>query len=131
MIEKTPLILLIDDNKDFLEILGDKLGAKGYPVVKAQGGEEGLRQIRKVKPNLILLDLEMPGENGFEVLMRIKKEIGGEKFRVAFLTNYGEPEEEHAAIDKKYAIDIGAVDYIKKSEDLDSVVSRVEDILAT
>src|SRR3989344_984653 len=127
MAPKAPLILLIDDNKEFLEIFGDKLGTKGYAVVKAQGGEEGLEQVTKVKPSLVLLDLEMPGENGFEVLSRIQKEIGGGKTRVVFLTNYGEPEGEHAAIDKKYAIDVGAVDYIRKSDDLDSVVSQVED----
>lgn len=131
MIQKAPLILLIDDNKEFLEIFGDKLSEKGYAVVKTQGGDKGLEQIIKVKPSLVLLDLEMPGENGFEVLSKIQKEVGGGKFRVAFLTNHGEPESEYAAIDKKYAVDVGAVDYIRKSEDLDSVVSRVEDILAT
>jgi len=131
MVPKAQLILLIDDNEDFLEIFGAKLESAGFKVVKAQGGEEGIEQARKINPDLVLLDLEMPGENGFEVLSRIQKEIGGGKLRVAFLTNYGEPEGEHAAIDKKYAIDIGAVDYIRKSEDLDSVVNQVEDILAT
>lgn len=130
MAKEAKLILLIDDNKDFLEIFGDKLSSLGFAVVKAQSGKDGVERARKVNPDLILLDLEMPGENGFEVLSRIQKELGDKKFRVAFLTNYGEPKEEHATIDKKYAIDVGAVDYIRKSDDLDAVVSQVEGVIA-
>jgi CheY-like chemotaxis protein len=131
MVENSKLILLIDDNKDFLEIFGAKLASVGYRVVTAQGGEEGISEARKASPDLILLDLEMPGENGFEVLEKIRAEVGGGKFKVAFLTNYGEENEEHAAIDKKFAIEIGAVDHIRKSDDLNAIVGQVQDVMVS
>jgi len=130
MAKKAQLILLIDDNKDFLEIFGAKLESRGFIVIRAHGGNEGVEQAGKISPDLILLDLEMPGENGDEVLARIHKELRDKKFRVFFLTNYGEPKEEHAAIDKKYAVDVGAEGYIRKSEDLDAIARQVENILA-
>lgn len=130
MAPKQWLVLLIDDNKDFLEIFGAKLESAGFSVVRAQGGDEGLEQARKVNPDLILLDVEMPGENGFEVIQRIHKETRDKKFRTVFLTNYGEPKEEHAVIDKKYAIDIGAADYIRKSDNLDEIVNQVRGVIA-
>jgi len=69
--DKEPKILLIDDNKDFLEIFGSKLENAGYKVVRALGGKEGVEKAKKNPPDLILLDLEMPEENGIEVLSRI------------------------------------------------------------
>jgi len=131
MAENSKLILLIDDNKDFLEIFGAKLASVGYHVVTAQGGEHGISEARNVSPDLILLDLDMPGQNGFEVLEKIKSESTSKKFRVAFLTNYGEQNEDSSAIDKKFAIEIGAVDHIRKSDDLNAIVSQVQDIMAS
>ena len=125
------VILLIDDNKDFLEIFGAKLNSVGYRVVTAQGGEEGIAEAKKVSPDLVLLDVEMPGENGFETLDNIRKEIPNKKLKVCFLTNYGEQKSESAAVDEKIAIDIGAVGYIRKSDNLDAIVSQVQDVIAS
>ena len=125
------VILLIDDNKDFLEIFGVKLNWVGYRVVTAQGGEEGIAEAKKASPDLVLLDVEMPGENGFETLDNIRKEIPNKKLKVCFLTNYGEQKSESAAVDEKIAIDIGAVGYIRKSDNLDAIVSQVQDVIAS
>lgn len=130
MIKKAPLILIIDDNKDFLEIFGAKLESAGYRIVKALGGDDGLLEAKKISPDLILLDVEMPKESGIKVLSRINNEFGRKSPRIVFLTNYGESENEHSIIDKKFAIDIGATDYIKKNDDLDAIVSQINDILA-
>lgn len=128
--DKKALILLIDDDKDFLEIFGSKMEGAGYRVIRALGGEEGVERAKETPPDLILLDLEMPGENGVEVLSKIRSELGGTKLRVVFLTNYGESQIEMSDIDKKFAVEIGAADYIRKSEDLDTVVDRVRELFA-
>lgn len=130
-------ILIIDDDKDFLEIFGTKLRSVGYNVTTAFGGEEGIETAKTSSPDLILLDVNMPGQNGIEVMDRIQKELGDKKLKVAFLTNYGDPlnqydnpQVESVMIDKNVAINIGAKDFIRKSEDLDAVVSRVRQLLA-
>ena len=123
--DKEPKILLIDDNKDFLEIFGSKLENAGYKVVRALGGKEGVEKAKKTPPDLILLDLEMPEENGIEVLSRIHSGLGTKRFRIVFLTNYGEPQRELSDIDKKFAVEIGAAGYIRKSDNLDAIVDEV------
>lgn len=125
------VILLIDDNKDFLEIFSAKLNSVGYRVVTAQGGKEGVAEAKNVSPDLVLLDVEMPGENGFEVLEKIKEEVPNKKLKVCFLTNYGEQKNENSAIDKKFAIDVGAIDYIRKSDNLDAIVTQVQDVMGS
>jgi signal transduction histidine kinase/DNA-binding response OmpR family regulator len=65
-------ILAIDDDPKNLELLGASLEAEGFQVLKANGGEEGIELAHKEKPDLIILDLLMPGTNGFEVLERLQ-----------------------------------------------------------
>ena len=132
MEKKAPLILLVDDEKDFLEIFATKLMAAGFEVVGAMSGEDALESLKQVKPDLILLDVQMPGLNGVDTLSKIKSDPGFKNTKVAFLTNYGEPlpVKELLENDKKFAKEIGAMDYIKKSDDLDDVVKHVKDILS-
>lgn len=122
-------ILIIDDNKDFLEIFSTKLGAEGYEVVTANSGKEGIEKAKQVKPDLILLDVEMPELNGVETLAKLKENPATASLKVAFLTNYGEPKKEMSWTDEKFAREAGAIDYIKKSEDLKNVVEEVKKIL--
>lgn len=127
-------ILIIDDDKDFLEIFGTKLSSAGYNVIRAVGGDNGINAAKTSSPDLVLLDVNMPGQDGIEVIDRIQKELGDKKLRVAFLTSYGEPRNEYdgptetVMIDKKLAVDIGAKDYIRKSDDLEAIVARVRQI---
>lgn len=129
MPDKKPLILIIDDTIDFLEIFSLKLDAAGFRVLTASSGEEGIKIIKANKPDLVLLDMEMPIMNGVEVLMKIKedKPISGTK--VVFLTSYGEPTEKHAWLDSKFAEEIGAMDYIRKTDDFDRIIGRIKELL--
>ncbi len=71
----------------------------------------------------------MPMMNGVETLTKLKADPTTSSLRVVFLTNYGEPEKETTWIDEKFAREAGAIDYIKKSEDLKSVVEEVSKLL--
>ena len=124
-------ILIIDDNKDFLEIFSMKLESAGFRVATANGGAMGIEQAQKLRPDLILLDVEMPVMNGIDVLAKLKADPNTATLKVVFLTNYGEPQKEASWVDEKFAREAGAMDYIKKSEDLSEVVTEVKRLLKT
>ncbi len=124
-------ILIIDDNKDFLEIFSMKLESAGFRVATANSGTIGIEQAQKLKPDLVLLDVEMPVMNGIEVLAKLKTDPNTASLKVVFLTNYGEPQKEASWVDEKFAREAGAMDYIKKSEDLSEVVIEVKRLLKT
>jgi len=132
MADKQLLILLVDDEKDFIDIFGAKLTSAGFSVIGALSGEDALANIKEMKPDLILLDFNMPGLSGVDVLAKIKDDPTMANTKVAFLTNYGEPlpVKELSENDKKFAKEMGAIDYIRKTDDLDSILKSVEAALA-
>jgi DNA-binding response OmpR family regulator len=69
-------ILIIDDEKDFVEILRERIELEGYEVLTAHDGEEGLKKAQKQKPDLIICDVRMPKKDGFEVLKALKQDKG-------------------------------------------------------
>ncbi len=125
MADQQKTILVIDDTADFREIFSLKLGAAGYKVITASGGEEGIAMIRSQKPDLVLLDMEMPGMNGVEAVTAIKTDPDIKDTKVCFLTSYGEAKENQAWLDNKFAEEIGAVDYIRKTDDMDKIIDHV------
>ncbi len=131
MTDSTPKqsILIIDDNKDFLEIFSMKLTQAGYDVVTAASGKEGIEKAKTVHPDLVLLDVEMPEMNGLETLAKLKEDSMTAALKIVFLTNYGEPSKDTTWIDEKFAREAGAMDYIKKSEDLSKVIEEVKHAL--
>jgi len=126
-----PLILLVDEEKDFLDIFSLKLKASGFDVVLAPSGKEALLKLKEIKPDLILLDIEMPEMNGFETFTQIKSDKATAKIKVVFLTNYGEPlpVQKIRALDEKFAKEIGALSYIRKTDNLDDIVKRVKELV--
>ena len=70
--ENTPLILVVDDEDGVADLLVDALTLGGYRARRARDGQEALRVLREISPDVILLDVNMPGLNGFEVLERIR-----------------------------------------------------------
>ena len=102
-------ILLIEDDKFLRELIIQKLGKEGFEVVEASEGEAGLTRMKEEKPNLVLLDLILPGIDGFEVLSRIKKDPVLEKTPVIILSNLGQKE------DMEKGIALGAKDYLIKA----------------
>ena len=101
-------ILIVDDEKDILELIGYNLEREGYKIVKALSGEEALRNSRSEKPNLILLDLMLPGIDGLEVLKRLKKDSKTANIPTVLLTAKGEE------ADIVTGLELGADDYITK-----------------
>ena len=122
-------ILVTDDEKDFREIVATKLKSAGFNVVEATNGEDAIKKAKEIRPDLLLLDVNMPGITGIETLTRIQSDPDLKELRIVFLTNYGDPQKEAAWLDEKFAREIGAMDYIRKTDDLNKVVSQIHNLL--
>ena len=117
-------ILIIEDDKFLRELISKKIGDEGYHIVQAKDGEEGVIKTKNVSPDLILLDLILPGIDGFEVLARIKKDSAVSSIPVIILSNLGQKEE----IEK--GIKLGATDYLIKAHFTPGeIVEKIKEIL--
>lgn len=103
-------ILLIEDEEIMIDLLQRKLSQEGYEVSVARDGEEGLKLIREIKPDLILLDIIMPKMGGFEVMEEMQKDKELKKIPVIVISNSGQPVE----LDR--AKELGARDWLIKTE---------------
>ena len=116
-----PLILVVDDNHDNAEIIREYLEARGYPVAVAHSGEEGLSLFETVRPSIVLLDVMMPGRDGWEVCRIMKQHPAhGRGVRVIMVTALDQWD------DKRQALETGADDYVTKPIDLPKLVRTVE-----
>ena len=79
-------VLIVDDMPANLEVVARHLENHGYRALVAQGGEEGIARAELVRPNLILLDVVMPGVDGFETCRRLKANAGTRDIPVIFMT---------------------------------------------
>ena len=102
-------ILIIEDDKFLRELITQKLFKEGYEVSEAVDGEEGLKKLKEEKPDLVLLDLILPGIDGFEVLARTREESTLSSIPVIILSNLGQKE------DVEKGLKMGAVDYLIKA----------------
>ena len=116
-------ILLADDEPDILEIIEYNLSAEGYKVFTAENGLEAIKQAKKKKPHLIILDVMMPEMDGIEACEQIRKISTLEKTVIAFLTARGEDYSQVAGFDA------GADDYITKPIRPKVLVSKVKALL--
>jgi len=101
-------ILCIDDDRDVLNLLENILTGMGYEVIKAENGQQGLIESQNNKPDLILLDVTMPGMDGYEVCRKMKEEEATKDIPIIFIT----AKDDDADEDK--GLSMGAVDYIRK-----------------
>jgi len=102
-------ILIIEDDKFLRELITRKLVNEGYQPIEATNGEEGVRTAKSEKPDLILLDLILPGIDGFEALARIRKDQETANLPVIILSNLGQKE------DIERGLKLGATDYLIKA----------------
>ena len=102
-------ILLIEDDKFLRELMNKKLLTMGYDVVSAADGESGLAMIKQVKPDVVLLDLILPGINGFEVLEKAKSDPETASVPIVILSNLGQSE------DIEKGLKLGAKDFLVKA----------------
>ena len=113
-------ILLVEDEEIIMGILEKKLTQTGYQVSVARDGEEGLKAMKEVKPDLILLDIVMPKMGGFEVMETMVKDQELKKIPVIVISNSGQPVE----LDR--AQKLGAKDWLIKTEfDPQEVIDKV------
>ncbi len=120
------VVLLVDDDADFREIVKAKLEVAGFVVIEAKDGEDGVDKAKSNKPDLILMDVQMPKMNGIEALSKIKADPDASQTKVLFITNYGEANTSDAPLDDKFARDIGAIGHLLKTDDLDKIIERVK-----
>jgi DNA-binding response OmpR family regulator len=102
-------ILIIEDDKFLRELIAQKLIKEGYEISEAIDGEEAMKKVREEKPNLVLLDLILPGIDGFEVLSKMKEDPALAQIPVIILSNLGQKE------DVERGLKLGAVDYLIKA----------------
>jgi len=118
-------VLIIEDEEALLSVLEHKLTREGYEVSLARDGEQGLEQIKAIKPEVVLLDILMPKLDGFGVLAKLHSDGLISTLPVIIISNSGQPVE----IDR--ALKLGARDYLVKAEfSPDEVVQKVRKVLA-
>jgi phosphate regulon transcriptional regulator PhoB len=116
-------ILIIDDEIDLIELVEYNLKKEGFNVLSAQNGVEALKFIQKEIPSLIILDLMLPGIQGFEICKRLKNNPATSKTPIIMLTARAEE------VDKVLGLELGADDYITKPFSPRELLARVKAVL--
>ncbi len=118
-------ILIVEDDKFLRELISRKLAGRGYEVETAVDGEDGFEKIKKTKPDVVLLDLILPGIDGFEVLSRVKKEKEVQDVPIIILSNLGQKE------DIERGLSLGAIDYLIKAHFTpQEIIEKVKEVLS-
>lgn len=114
-------ILVVEDDKFLSRVLSEKLSGDGYEVVTAFNGEEGLEEVKKKKPDLLLVDLIMPVKDGFDFLEELQAQKLAAGLPIIVSSNLGQE------ADMKRTKELGAVDYfVKSNTPLHEVVEKVK-----
>ncbi len=117
-------LLLVEDDTFLAGMYVTKLSMEGFETELATDGKVGLEKAKKIKPDLILLDILLPKMNGFDVLREIKKDPETKDIPVILLTNLGQKS------DVVQGLDLGAVDYLIKAHFMPSeVVEKIKGVL--
>ncbi len=118
-----PIIMIVDDDMDSLLPLKRSLERENYKVVEAYNGQEALQKATTETPDVILLDLMMPGMDGYEVCNRLKKEITSKNTQIIMLTARDD------VGDKVRGLELGADDYVTKPFNLSELKARIKTAL--
>jgi two-component system sensor histidine kinase/response regulator len=116
---KTADLLIVDDLPDNLRLLSTMLNEQGYKVRTAINGSRALQAAEAVPPDLVLLDINMPDINGYEVCKRLKQDPQTQNIPIIFISALDD------VFDKVMAFDVGGVDYITKPFQMQEVLARV------
>jgi len=116
-------ILVVDDEKDLVDLVTYNLEKEGYTVLKAYDGEEALKIIRTGKPDLVLLDLMLPGIQGLEICRMVRNAPETAVLPIIMLTAKGEE------VDKVLGLEMGADDYVAKPFSVRELLARVRAVL--
>jgi len=122
---RVPRILSIEDDVDLQQVVAYVLKKQGWDAVFAYDGKDGLEKALAIKPDLILLDMMLPGLNGIEVIKALKENEGTREIPVILMTAY--PSDAQFLEDAVRAM--GAVEYLAKPVHIDELVKTVERLL--
>lgn len=112
-------VLLVDDEEDFVSTLAERLKMRGIDVRAVLSGERALAAVDDDPPQIVVLDLKMPGIDGLNVLHRIRRKYPG--IRVIVLTGHGSEQ------DRESALRCGAFDYLRKPVDIEVLMRSLKD----
>ncbi|ALT76127.1 MULTISPECIES: response regulator [unclassified Roseateles] len=112
-------ILLVDDSKTELHVLSELLGKRGYQVRTAENGEEALKRLGEEKPDLILMDVVMPGQNGFQLTRAITRDERYAGIPVIMCTS------KNQETDKVWGMRQGASDYVVKPVKAEELLAKI------
>lgn len=115
-----PRILVVDDNEDNAHIIRDYLESKGYQISVAYNGDEAMTLFEQDNPSIVLLDVMMPGRDGWQVCREIKASPNGKNVRVVMVTALQD------WMDKRQALETGADDFVEKPFELAKLGEVVE-----
>ena len=116
-------ILIIEDDKFLRELIAQKLLKEEYDIVEAVDGEKGIKAIKEEKPDLVLLDLILPGIDGFEVLSKTKEDPAVSEIPIIILSNLGQKD------DIERGLKMGAIDYLIKAHFTPGeIIEKIENI---
>ena len=118
-----PKILIVEDDPDISELIHFNLEKAGYQTVRAEDGEQALRLTQKHQPDLILLDLLLPGLNGLEVCRRLKRDPAVQHIPIMMVTAKGDE------MDRVVGLELGADDYVVKPFSIREIILRIQKLL--
>ena len=113
-------ILLVDDSKTELHVLSELLLKRGYSVRTAESGEEALKRLAEEKPDLILMDVVMPGQNGFQLTRTITRDPRYADLPVIMCTS------KNQETDRVWGLRQGARDYVIKPVQADELIAKIK-----
>lgn len=117
-------VLIIEDDKFLRELMSSKLGSEGFDIVEAVDGESGVKKMKEEKPEITLLDLILPGIDGFEALAKMKEDPITAPIPVVILSNLGERD------DVERGLKLGATDYLVKAHFTpNEIIKKVREVL--
>lgn len=116
-------ILVVDDEENILELIKFNLENSGYKVITATNGMEALKLVKSEIPKLVLLDLMLPGMDGYDVCKEIRKDSSTSAIPIIMITAKGEE------LDKILGLELGADDYITKPFSIRELLARVKAVL--
>ena len=116
-------LLIVDDEKDFVDTIAERLGAKGFGILRAFDGKDGLEKAHSEKPDLIILDVVMPEMNGYDVCRKLKTDENFKSIPIIMLTAKFQPN------DIKFGKEVGADAYLTKPLELDVLLHKVNALL--
>ena len=118
------LIFVVDDEPHVAELLEAILVNENFNVITASSGQEALEKLNKKKPDLVILDIMMPGMTGFDVCEELRSHNNTKGYKVIFLTAL-----KLTAIDEQYLKRLKSLDYIMKPFDNNDIVARIKKIV--